>query len=74
MPFDDCIPCGEFATPIMAKGCPATVDQQLVSVRVVTDDPGEHSHRHVLQAARANQRLLHVCGPMQMVKYQYDLN
>lgn len=42
---------------------PATVDQELVPVATVSDDPCQNPHSYVLQTARANHRLLHIWNP-----------
>ena len=45
---------------ILPESRPATVHQQLVPVRTVSDDSGQNTGRNILHTARANQRLLHI--------------
>lgn len=39
---------------------PSTVNQELVAMRTVSNDSRHNPYSHILQAARADHRLLHV--------------
>lgn len=48
-------------TPMqIPESSPSTVDQELVPVGTVSDHSRQNLYSHVLQTARADQRLLHI--------------